>query len=81
MKFTGSVPGDLAAECALGNMELAITGSTEKDHNYDLDCAAGNLTAAGQSYAGLVAEKTINNGADSNYNLSCAMGNLTLTFE
>lgn len=79
--FEGSVPGDLTAECALGNMEITITGSTEKEHNYDLECAAGNLTAAGLNYAGLVAEKNISNGADSDYNLSCAMGNLTLTFE
>ncbi|MGN1148320.1 MAG: DUF4097 family beta strand repeat-containing protein [Lachnospiraceae bacterium] len=79
--FTGSVPGDLDAECALGNMEIHILGSTEADHNFDLECAAGNLTAGSHSYAGLVSEQNIENGAASDYKLNCAMGNMTLTFE
>lgn len=79
--FHGSIPGNLTAECAMGNMELTITDSTEADHNFELECAAGNMTVGDSSYAGLVSEKDIDNGAASNYKLECAMGNLTVIFE
>ena len=81
MVFEGSIPGDLQAECAMGNMDIKITGSTESDHNYNLECAAGNLTAGSQSISAGLGEKTIDNGVTSDYDLECAMGNLTLTFE
>lgn len=81
MRITGSFPGNLQAECGLGNMEITVTGSKEGDHNYDMECAAGNLRAGSYTVAGLAAEQYIDNGAASNYSLSCAMGNLTVTFK
>ncbi len=79
--YSGSISGDMTAECAMGNTEFYITGSTEEDHNYDLECMAGNLTAGSRSYAGLAVDSYIDNGAASEYDLSCAMGNLTVTFQ
>lgn len=79
--YNGIIFGDLKAECAMGNTEFHITGSAEEDHNYDLECMAGNLTAGSNSYAGLAVDKYIDNGAASEYDLSCAMGNLTVTFQ
>lgn len=79
--MTAAIPGDLHAECGMGNMEITIFGSTEQEHNYKMECAAGNLTAGSRSVAGLAAEQDINNGADSDYDLECAMGNLTIRFQ
>lgn len=81
IRFEGSIPGDLDATCSMGNMEITVIGSTEQDHNMQMDCAAGNLDVGSRSYAGLATEQSIDNGADSDYNLSCAMGNMTLTFK
>ncbi len=78
--FTGSIPGDLHAECAMGNMEIRIWGSAQADHNYEMDCVAGNLTLEEKTYSG-VSEEKVDNQASSDYDLECAMGNLTLIFE
>ena len=80
LDFTGSIPGNLDAECAMGQMRFHILGSKEEDHNYDLECAAGSLRVGGSSFAGLASEKKIDNGADSRYRLQCSMGNLEVTF-
>lgn len=80
LRFTGSVPGDMDVECAMGNADIHITGSSEKEHNYDLECSAGNLTVGDSSHAGVAYEEDIHNGADSEYKLSCFMGNIKLTF-
>lgn len=79
--FEGSVPGDLSADCAMGKMEFAIYGSTEKDHNLDMNCAAGDLHVGSYSFEGLVNEQYVDNGAAHSYKLSCAMGSLTLEFK
>lgn len=81
MLVTGSIPGNLTAECGMGNVEITVTGSTEADHNYEMECAAGNLTAGSRSVAGLVSEQSIDNGAASTYDLSCAMGNMEIRFK
>lgn len=80
LRFTGSVPGDMDVECAMGNADIHITGSSEEEHNYDLECSAGNLTVGSRSHAGVAFEDDINNGADSEYKLSCFMGNIKVTF-
>lgn len=78
--FSGSIPGNLNAECAMGNMEIRIFGSKEADHNLALSCVGGNLTVGGTVYSGM-AEQEMDNNAHSDYDLECAMGNLTLVFE
>ncbi len=80
LRFTGSVPGDMDVECAMGNADIHITGSSEDEHNYDLECNAGNLTIGSRSHAGVAFVDDINNGADSEYKLSCFMGNIKVTF-
>lgn len=79
--FTGEVPGNLTADCSMGNLTITITGSTEQEHNLELECAAGNLEVGDHSYAGLATEQHIDNGAESTYQLSCSMGNLSLRFQ
>lgn len=79
--FKGSIPGNLKAECGMGNMQITVVDSTEKDHNYKLECMAGNLSAGSNTVMGLAVDHDINNGADSVYDLTCAMGNLEVEFQ
>lgn len=79
--FTGNIPGNLSANCSMGNLTLNMTGSSEQDHNLELECAVGNLDIGGRSYSGLATKQYIDNGADSTYQLNCSMGNLTLRFQ
>lgn len=75
----GAITGDLNAECSMGELVLSLEGS-EDDHNYDLECAAGNLRVGGSNFAGVASERNIDNGAESNFNLECSMGSLDVTF-
>lgn len=81
LKFRGSIPGDLKAECGMGNINITVVGSTEKDHNYKIECMAGNLSAGSTNVTGLVVDRDIDNGANSDYDLTCAMGNLEVKFQ
>lgn len=78
--FEGSITGNLEAECDMGNIELLLSGS-EKEHNYEIECAAGNVEVGQYSFAALAAEKSIQNKASSNFEISCNMGNIEIMFE
>lgn len=78
--YEGLIKGNLEAECDMGNLELKLSGS-QSEHNYQIECAAGNIDMKGFSVAGFAAEKNIDNGADSEYDISCNMGNITVEFE
>lgn len=78
--FEGSISGDLEAECGMGNLNLLLAGR-EEDHNYKLECSAGNINLGENSIAALASERTINNGAGSTYELICNMGSITVDFE
>lgn len=79
--YQGNIAGKLEAECAMGNMLLELTGS-ETDHNYEIECSAGNIQVGSIFTAtGLACEKTINNHAASTFEIDCGMGNVTVNFE
>lgn len=78
--FGGTITGKLDAECSMGNMELALTGN-ETDHNYEIECGAGNVEIGSFSVSALASERTINNNAASEFDIECSMGNITITFE
>ncbi len=80
LKLTGEIPCDLSAECGMGNVVIKVLNSSEEDHNFEMECAAGNLQAGSHGIAGLAGDETVNNGADSTYKLECAMGNMTVSF-
>lgn len=80
LEFAGSIPGNLEAECSMGQMLFHIVGSGEDDHDYNLQCAAGNLCVGSTTFSGVAADKKIDNGTGSLYKLECAMGNLEITF-
>lgn len=77
--YSGSISGDLHAECDLGNMVFTLEGK-ETDHNYEIECSAGNINLNGRTFTGLGAEKSINNGVSSNFNIECNMGNIDISF-
>ena len=64
----------------MGNMELTLSGK-ETDHNYEIECAAGNVDIGSFSVSAMAAEKVINNNAVSNFDIECSMGNITIDFE
>ena len=78
--YQGWIRKDLDAECNMGNMEFELMGS-EKDHNYDIECDAGNIDMKDLKMTALAGERTIDNGADSNFDITCNMGNITVEFE
>lgn len=78
--YTGAITGNLDAECGMGNMELHLSGK-ETDHNYEIECAAGNVDIGSFSVSAMAAEKVINNNAVSNFDIECSMGNITIDFE
>ena len=78
--YNGFIRGDLNAECDMGNMELKLSGKQE-EHNFDIECAAGNIDMAGYQMTALTAEREIDNGAESDYEISCNMGNISIDFE
>lgn len=80
LDYTGYIDADLVAEVGMGNITLLI-GDTQEEHNYDLECAMGNITLGQKSYGGMVLETEIDNQADSNYLLECGMGNIDITFQ
>lgn len=77
--FSGSISGNLDAECDLGNMVLELQGK-ETDHNYQIECSAGNINLDGRTYTGLGAERSISNGVSSNFDIECNMGNIDISF-
>lgn len=78
---SGSIDKSADLECSMGNLELTLAGS-QKDFNYQLEVAAGNLDLGSNSYSGLATEQKIQNPtAVKTMDIECAMGNVTISFE
>lgn len=77
--YTGSVRGSITAECSMGSIDFLLDGD-QMDYNYDIDCAMGSIEVDHREYAGIAAEKHIDNDAAWNCSLECAMGGITLRF-
>lgn len=67
-------------ECAMGNLDIVLDGS-ERDFNYQLEAAAGNIDLGRNSYSGLAREQRINNGAAKELDVECSMGNISIRFK
>lgn len=79
VKIAGRITGDCSVDAAMGSTEMLLYGA-ETDHNYKIDCVAGEITVGGRSYAGMAAEQYIRNEADSTFELTCAMGEVSIKF-
>ena len=77
--FEGDVTEDLQADCAMGAMIFRMD-SAQEAHNYEIECAMGNVKVGGDSYAGMAWEQTIDHRTDSDYMLSCSMGEIEMQF-
>lgn len=78
-EISGSISGDLDADCGVGTVTLDIKGN-EKDHNYSVECGIGSVSIDSNKYTALSNETEIDNGADSDYVISCGVGEVKLNF-
>lgn len=79
MSISGSVTGDAALSCAMGNLKLTADGR-ETDFNYRLMGNVGTVTLAGQSYSGVEINRELDNGSTRNMEITCNMGTVTVGF-
>ena len=80
LQAIGQVSGDIEGECAVGSLELNLSGFL-KDYNYLLDCAAGNIYLDGEKYSSAIGqERKIDHGANRTMDLDCAVGNIRIVF-
>lgn len=77
--YNGCIMGNLDVECSMGNVEMELDGK-ETDHNYEIECGAGNIVVGGFSTSALAMERKINNGAASTFEIECSMGNVNIWF-
>uniref|UniRef100_UPI00405662FD DUF4097 family beta strand repeat-containing protein n=1 Tax=Acetatifactor sp. TaxID=1872090 RepID=UPI00405662FD len=80
LQMNGAILGNADMECSMGAITLDLTGS-EKDFNYTVDAAMGNVSIGGEEYSGLTQEKSVNHSASKQITLDCAMGNIEVDFE
>lgn len=75
----GNISGSAEVNCAMGNVEMKLAGS-QKDFNYRLVGAMGNIDLGQEHYSGLAMSKDIDNGAARDMKVECEAGNITITF-
>lgn len=76
-QITGNVDGDVA----MGNLSMVVKGSTQQNHNYNIDCSMGEVNVGDYSWAGLATSDThINNNATTTFDFDCAMGSIDVKF-
>lgn len=79
--ITAQITGEVKGDVALGNLSMVVKGSGKGDHNYQVDCAMGEVNVGDYSWAGLATSDIfINNNAETTYEFDCAMGNIDVRF-
>lgn len=78
-EYHGIIENHVGIECGMGNAEVYLKAS-EEDYNYEIDCAAGNVSIGDESFGGLASERKINNHAEATIDIECGMGNVTIEF-
>ena len=78
-ELSGLFKGNMNIDCGMGDVTLHLDDA-EGDHNYEIDCAVGNVRVGGHSYTGLSDNVTIANGSSSTYEIECSMGNVHIDF-
>lgn len=79
VNYTGSIMGNLDADCSVGAMYFKLSGAKE-DHNYEVECSMGSVTVGSESFGGMAASRSIQYGAASNFDLDCSIGEISITF-
>ncbi|MCM1065438.1 MAG: DUF4097 domain-containing protein [Eubacterium sp.] len=75
----GALNGDGDVECAMGNVSLTLEGN-QKDFNYGLSKAMGNVTLGSSSSSGFASDQYLDNNAFKTMDIECAVGNVTIQF-
>lgn len=75
----GNIENSVNASCAMGNVDMKLTGS-QKDFNYRINGALGNISLGAESYSGFGVSKTVDNGAQKDMKIECEAGNVTIRF-
>lgn len=75
----GRVSYKIDAECGMGNVQLELAGS-EKDFNYDIECAVGSIQIGSMSYHSLAEDVYVNNRAAGECSVDCSMGTVSIAF-
>ena len=78
--FHGTANGDLVANCGVGNVQMWLDGD-QRDYNYHVKCAMGNITVGNNSYGGMATDQHIDNNAAYQCKLDCGMGRIAVHFE
>ena len=78
--FEGAISGELDATCDMGNLDFILEGE-ETDHNYEIDCAMGNIDIGSDSFSAFSTERTLDHQAVDTYRLTCNMGNISVYFK
>ena len=78
-EYNGTITKYSDVECGMGNAELHLDGCKE-DYNYEIECAAGNVTIDDESFSGLGAEHHMNHHAEATIEIECSMGNVIVGF-
>lgn len=79
MEFDGAINESASISCSMGNVSMKLEGE-KQDFNYQLSCVAGNMDIDGDSFAGAVMDRTIDNGAAKYMDIDCSMGNVEVDF-
>lgn len=79
MEFDGAINESASISCSMGNVSIKLEGE-KQDFNYQLSCVAGNMDIDGDSFAGAVMDRTIDNGAAKYMDIDCSMGNVEVNF-
>ncbi len=75
----GILDGNADVECSMGSVNLLLTGR-ERDFNYDIEGAMGNIDIQGESLMGLGQEKSVDNHAGKTISIECSMGYVSVGF-
>lgn len=79
LEAAGNFTESADVQCSMGNVTLLLQGQ-EKDYNYHVECAMGNVKVGESKWNGISAEHSVDNGSECFLNLECGMGNATIQF-
>lgn len=75
----GDIERQMEAEVKAGAVTLELAGG-EKDYNFYIDNAVGNVLIGDAVYSGLSNDTKVNNGSEKNVNIDCSAGSVEVRF-
>lgn len=75
----GDIERQMEAEVKAGAVTLELAGG-EKDYNFYLDNAVGNVLIGDSVYSGLSNDTKVNNGSEKNVSIDCSAGSVEVRF-